>query len=168
MKSANPGRITYRAVVVSNSLSRSGNNKTPGVKILFQTKFVITDPSVPVEKQIFADLWLTPACVDRTLNSINEAFSVRPKLISDLNEPCLAGKECNIVCETETWEGTEREKVVFINRCPFVKKLDPDSLQQIVSEIQPMLDNYIHQKNVAAFSAGSSDPANPIADDLPF
>jgi len=158
-------RFTANATVVSNTLAVVGKNNTPAVKI------TVRFPHEGHEINLTGDLWLTYKTAQRTRETLQEVFGF---MMSDdlrvLNEPVLAGLKCQVVIDTEEWEGEERMKISFFNKDRTPKKLSTDQLSAFMQETGKV---FAALNNTAGTAAGPAVPAtvpeNPRTQEaLPF
>lgn len=170
-------RKTYMAVVSGNALQKSKNKGTPSVKIKCTTLHDVLNPSIPVQKVLYGDIWLTFACLEKSTDTLRKVFGWEGRLISEFSEPILVGKKIEIVCEEEEWEGEVREKIMFFNKPGGLNSVAGEELNTLVDDVQPMLDE--HFKSIGLdIPSGSMqedsvpDPdsvSNPVSEhDLPF
>lgn len=164
-------RITLNATVISNSLLKAKNKGTPSVTLKFQTHYDVREPSKPYETVLLTNLWLTYKTVERTLKTLKEVFGWEGYRIEELNEPVLRGKEVNLVCEWEEWEGEQRLNVVFVNKPGVLKKSEGPDLDELVNEVQPMIDGILGKASDVekpVFENGIIVPPESQEDGLPF
>lgn len=133
-------RLTLAATVTGNTLQKSKIAKTPSVVIRYRTQYDVDNPGTPYQVNITDNLWLTYKTTERTLKTLQEVFGWKGTNITDLNEPILTGKKCNLVCDWEEYEGEKRLRVVFVNRPGGFKKMEDVELAALVKEIQPMVN----------------------------
>jgi hypothetical protein len=174
---ANETDVKYRAVVQSHALAKSSNNGTPSVKVVFLTKFDVSNPAVPVSKIFIADLWLTPNCFEKTMHTLTKTFGWQGTNIQEINNNnvLLAGAQCVLVTADEEYEGKVRTKVKFVN--DIQKKMDEDEAAELADSLAAQVAAYkakspkvnSNPNPEAATEAPPSDDAPPIGDsDLPF
>jgi hypothetical protein len=163
-------RKTYAATVAGNALALSKNSQTPSIKICVQTEHEVSDPSTPIRKKLYGDLWLTFAAYDRTVKTLQEAFRFMGAP-EDLNEPLLVGKRVNVVCEEEEYNGEVRDKIVFFNRPSALSSLEGNNLSAVLDQLAKIrkAKGMEPQFGVADLRpAVAPAAAGPIVDDLPF
>jgi len=107
----------YRAQCTGNALAVSKEKGTPSVKLSFVAFYEHGDPTKPVDKQMYADLWLSEKAMNRTLDTLFEVFGWSDGDLDELNtkNELLAGIEVDLVTEWETYNGKPYEKVKFVN-----------------------------------------------------
>lgn len=106
----------YRAYCVGNKLAESSTAKTPSVKLIFKTTFDHDAPENRVEKTLFADLWLSEKCFERTMDTLTKVMGWSGDNLFEMNDPMkLAGIEVDLVTGEEDYNGKTMEKVKFIN-----------------------------------------------------
>ncbi len=128
-------RYTVRCIVTGNALAESKQKGTPSVKIALQTQ----DEN---PRTLYADLWLTDAAFDATVETLETVFGWGGMKLEELNEPVLVGIEVDAVCEIEEHEGREYEKVAFLNAPGAgggVKKMDDAQVKAVTSRLDAML-----------------------------
>jgi hypothetical protein len=175
---SNDEDVKYRAVVMSNSLSKSSNG-TASVKIIFQTKFNLESPAIPVCKTLITDLWLTDACFERTMHTLTKTLGFKGNELTELNDDnlLLEGAQCVLVTSLDEYNGVKREKIKFINDVQ--KKMDENEAQELSRSLadkfaaykakSPTVNNPIKNKPEPVLPPPSTDNAPPISDDdLPF
>jgi hypothetical protein len=116
---------TVLATIKDHVLREVGEKQTPAVSITFD----ITEDLETKEAasgSAYSDLWLTPSCIDRTLNVLQEACGWTGEDLSELNGTgLLKDREVQLVLGDETYNGETREKVKFINKVGFEGKKKP-------------------------------------------
>lgn len=164
-----PERITLNATVIGNSLSKAKKKGTPSVVLKFQTHYDVLHPEQPYETILVTNLWLTYKTVDRTLKTLKDIFGWEGDRITELNEPVFRGKEVNLVCEWEEWEGEQRLNVIFINK-PGLKRAEGPELEELINEVQPLIDEALGKVTDIGrpeFEDGNMIPPES-EEDLPF
>ena len=126
-----------RCTVSGNALAESKGG-TPSVKLALV--------SVPKEgempRKLWADLWLTDAAVERSIETLRDVFGWQGKSFSELNEPIFEGREVVAACEWEDGnDGNKREKVAYVNPVAGggVKKAEPHTIKAIVAKADGFL-----------------------------
>jgi hypothetical protein len=132
----------YRATVLSHSLAEVGDKMTPSVKVTFGVKHNVESPDVDCRFTAWADLWLSDACFDRTMHTLTKTFGWKGSNLSDLNDnqTMLAGVECILVIENETYKGKTVPKVKFVN--DIQKRLDSAKAQGIAERMAAKVAEY--------------------------
>jgi hypothetical protein len=107
----------YRAVCTGNALDESKEKKTPYVKLSFLTLYDYEETDKPINKQMYATLWLSDNAISRTLDTLSKVFGWRGEDIEELNTKgeLLGGIEADLVTGWETYSGKSREKIQFVN-----------------------------------------------------
>lgn len=132
-------RYTVPCKVTGNALAESKEKRTPSVKLA-----LLTQDENP--RTLYADLWLTDATFDATVETLESVFGWSGMKLEELNEPILVGIEVDAVCEVETYQGQngtqEREVVKFINAPGSgggVKKMEAAQVSAVVSRLDALL-----------------------------
>jgi hypothetical protein len=116
--------------VKSAIVRESKEKKTPSISIAFDLP---TNPSG--ESVVYADLWLTEVCIDRTLDTVEKAFDVRlTNFDGDLEQ--LVNREASLVLEQEEYEGKYRWRVKWINAVG--RKADPQLVEALNRRLASM------------------------------
>lgn len=129
---------TFRAICMGNAIRKSKSKGTPSVSFKFFTKFDITNPLIPVHNYIYADLWLTPSCIDRTIKTLRKVFAWKGNNIKELNDPIFRDVEVDLVIVKNENNYSE---VKWINKPSSVIGVADSELSEICNSIQPLLDN---------------------------
>lgn len=145
-------RHYVRCIVAGNALAESKEKKTPSVKIRLNT-IAGANPvieGVADQRTLWADLWLTDAAMESTIETLEKVLGWRGSSFAELNEPCFDGVEVDVACEWEDVNGQWREKVVFLNAPGGggVKKMEDAQVQQVVSKMDAILAR--HRQNSPA------------------
>ena len=131
--------INYQATVLSNKLSIAKSGAAC-ISIEFQT--------IPDKKRFFGSLWLTEKAFDRSMKTLEDVFEWKGESLMELNDPLkLAGKQAQLACDFEEYEGKTTEKVKFINKS---NVLDEDELESIAAKLQGRLDAFRGKKPTEA------------------
>ena len=173
------GQVTFAGKVIGNSLYKSKVKETPSVIIRVRTEYDIAIPERPLVQTVTGNLWLTYKTIKKTVSTLQEVFGWQGENISDFNEPILVGKRCEIVCETEEYEGEERLKIKFFNRPGGLSSMDVSSLATLINDVQPMVDKMLHdnraidgtEEEVAkkeTETMPATSPINTEEEELPF
>lgn len=129
---------TFRAICMGNAIRKSKTKGTPSVSFKFFTKFEITNPLSPVNTYIYADLWLTPSCLDRTIKTLRNVFGWQGNNIKELNDPIFRDIEVDLVVQENE---NKYNEVKWINKPSGVIGVEDQELSEICDSIQPLLDN---------------------------
>lgn len=141
---SNNKRQRFLAVVLGNTLAHSKDKHTPSVKIKCRCLHPVDDPSATSNSfTIYGDLWLTYKCAERTVKTLSEVFNWKGNYITDFNNPILVGKKCELVIEYEEYKGEMKPSILFFNRAGGMQQLEPDDLQKLVDDVQPVISDAI-------------------------
>lgn len=160
----------YKAVVISHALDESKNG-TASVKIVCQTKYEVENPAFPVNATMYHDLWLSPACFERSMHTLTKVLGWKGEIFEELNDnnTLLAGAECVLVVENEEYQGKLIPKVKFINGVQ--KKLDSDKAKALSNSLADQLRAYKTKspgvKQTTIPGADMDEPL-PITKDFPL
>lgn len=148
-------RHYVRCIVRGNALAESEQKKTPSVKIRLQA---IPGANEKMEgyaedRTLWADLWLTDAALESTIETLEKVLKWQGKSFAELNEPCLEGVEVVAACEWEQNQSTGKwfEKVVFLNTPGGggVKKMEDAQVKSVVSKLDALLARTRQNQGVA-------------------
>jgi hypothetical protein len=159
----------YRAVVTSHALAKSSNTGTPSIKVTFLTKYNVENPSIPIQKTMYGDLWLTDATIERTMHTLTKTFAWKGNRLKQLNDnpSLLAGAECVLVVENENYNGNDIPKVKFVN--DLQKRLEDDEAEEIDNMLEAKLAAYKNKSPKVGNNPAPQDAPPPITDDdMPF
>jgi len=78
----------YKAVVISDALDESKNG-TASVKIVCQTKYEVENPAFPVNATMYHDLWLSPACFERSMHTLTKVLGWKGEIFEELNDKSI-------------------------------------------------------------------------------
>lgn len=92
-----------QVTVASAEVAESKTKGTPGVFFTFENE----------EGKIDGELWLSGGAIERSLNTLREAFSFNDDFVT-LSEQCV-GKPCVITVEDKEYKGKFYPKVKWIN-----------------------------------------------------
>jgi hypothetical protein len=129
------GKYKARVVAPRNGwFGEAGKNETPFIRV----------PLVVVGgdqdgREIVWQGWLTDAAFDNTIKSASEAFGWDGDLQAlSSGEVSFEGKECEIVCDTETFEGKPRVKVKWLNNINGGggKAMDDGKVSSLIKRLQ--------------------------------
>lgn len=126
-----------RCTVTGNALAESKGG-TPSVKIALSP--VPKEGEMP--RKLWADLWLTDAAIEKTIETLEKVLGWQGKSFAELNEPAFEGREVVAVCEFEVGnDGIEREKVAYLNSTAGggIKKAEPGSVKAIAARADGFL-----------------------------
>ena len=155
----------YHAVILSNALAFSKEKGTPSVKLQIKTKTNL-DNGLPVEKILYADLWLSENAKTRTIETLR-AIGFAGNDITELNYPCLVGYEVEISTSFDDYKGNSYEKIDFVNEVGSfnnrgLKSIDDAAAKKLAASLNSVLRN---SKNVgkAHISPNANRSAAPAA-----
>ena len=160
---------TYQAQVVSTALAAVGEKKTPSVKVKFETEFAIHDIETPAIQTVYADLWLTEKCWERSMDNLS-ILGWNGTDLNDLNgTDLLVGQKAWLVLDEEEYNGETRTKVKFINAIGGggIKAMEADEAKALAASLKGKMLKY--RQNKPAPKAEGPAPAQSNDDDgLPF
>lgn len=162
-------RHYVRCKVVGNALDKSKEKQTLSVKIRLRSLAGVGNPAfegVAEERDLWANLWLTEAAFESSIETLEKVLGWQGKSFEELNEPCFQDVEVVAACEWEEVNGKFRERVVFLNRVGGggVKKMEADQVKQVVGKLDAMLSR--HRSNTPG-SKPAAKPATPAAPSRP-
>jgi hypothetical protein len=133
---------TYRARVISHALALSKTKQTPSVRVALMTKYNEASPSVPFEKRMYADLWLSDGCFDRTMHILTKTFGWSGEDLEDLNTypELLKGAECSVVVENEEYNDNLIPKIKYVN--DIQRKLDGNKARELSQSLSDKFAAY--------------------------
>lgn len=159
----NNKKETYSAVVMANALQMTQNGKE-SVAIQVQTiANLVTGEEA--EKRFVGNLWLTPAAVEKSIETLREVFGYKENSFRPLNDPKkLNGVEVEITVEYDIYNGQERASVRWFNKPgSFANRGIKPIADSLAASICERLDAYFINAGQAA-APNAMDQGN----DLPF
>jgi hypothetical protein len=169
-------RFRFIATCQENCLAESSDKRTPSIQLSFIASSMILpgqDP-VPVDRNFKADLWLTDATLDRSLETVGKVFGWYGDDLEELNHnrTLFAGKKAMLVCEEEEYNGEKRMKVCFVNPISSVYAVKPERAKEIAADFKEKLAKFRAGSKAARRTAAdlASGPGNAqgVDEELPF
>jgi hypothetical protein len=150
---------------LSHALAESKEAGTPSVKIHFELLYKVDSPSVPTNKAIWHDLWLSEACFERSIHTLTKTLGWNGSNLAELNSNpvLLADAECVLVTKTEEYKGKTQIKVKFVNEIQ--KKLDPVKVSALCEKLSGKLQAYKDKSPVVNEPGADADEPLPMPED---
>jgi hypothetical protein len=156
---------TYFAVLTSHCLALSKNSQTPSVRLYLQIKFNVESPDIQENKRMYADLWLSEKCIERTMHTLTKTFGWTGEDIEELNNnpTMLEGGTCLVVIEMEEYNGNLIPKIKYVNEVH--RKLDSGKAKWISQNLSDKIKAY--KAKSPKVEGGAAIPGADIDEPLP-
>jgi len=155
----------YMAIAIANKL-HIAETGTPSVQIKFGLMYNMSNPNVSYNRIIWASLYLSDNCFEKTMDTLTNIFGFSSENIQDINDnPSLfEGINAILVTDFETYNGKKYEKVKFINHPNggAGKPLDDIAAGQLNNDLRNKLKAY-YMKN----KTGNKSAPQPQRSTLP-
>jgi len=137
----------FLAIVVSNVLRLSKTNHTPSVA--FQCQLLPDISKTPCSSfvagsTLYGDLYLSPAAINKSIETLKNVFGWQGSSISELNEPILAGKTVKLACSLDD---SGKLKINFFNKPGLFKPMSANELSELCSSVDVLLNDVISKNS---------------------